>query len=139
MKRNVSIFGLGYVGSVTAACLARLGHRVLGVDINPEKVEILESGHSPIVEPGLQDLVASGHKACRLHATTDTVSAVLQSEISLICVGTPSQRNGKLDLSHIERVCREIGEALRGKNEFHWSYCEAPFFRGRPNPLSSRF
>jgi GDP-mannose 6-dehydrogenase len=120
MKSRVSIFGLGYVGSVTAACLARLGHRVLGVDINPEKVEILESGHSPIVEPGLQDLVASERKACRLHATTDTVSAVLQSEISLICVGTPSQRNGKLDLSHIKRVCREIGEVLRKKNEFHW-------------------
>ena len=93
---------------------------MLGVDINPEKVEILESGHSPIVEPGLQDLVASESKACRLRATTDTVSAVLQSEISLICVGTPSQRNGKLDLSHIERVCHEIGEALRRKNEFHW-------------------
>jgi GDP-mannose 6-dehydrogenase len=120
MNRKVSIFGLGYVGSVTAACLAQRGHRVLGVDINPEKVEILESGHSPIVEPGLQERVSSERKACRLHATTDTVLAVLQSEISLICVGTPSQRNGKLDLSHIERVCREIGEALRRKNEFHW-------------------
>ena len=120
MKRNVTIFGLGYVGSVTAACLAHRGHRVLGVDINAEKVETLESGHSPIVEPGLQDLVASERKACRLHATTDTGLAVFQSEISLICVGTPSQRNGKLDLSHIERVCREIGEALRRKNEFHW-------------------
>jgi GDP-mannose 6-dehydrogenase len=120
MKKRVSIFGLGYVGSVTAACLAHRGHRVLGVDINPGKVEILESGHSPIVEAGMEDLVASGRKACRLHATTDTVSAVLQSEISLICVGTPSQRNGKLDLSHIERVSREIGEALRSKDEFHW-------------------
>jgi GDP-mannose 6-dehydrogenase len=119
MNSRVSIFGLGYVGSVTAACLAHLGHRVIGVDINPEKVEILDSGRSPIIEPGLQDLVASVSKACRLHATTDTVSAVLQSEISLICVGTPSQRNGKLDLSHIERVCREIGEALRRKREFH--------------------
>jgi GDP-mannose 6-dehydrogenase len=120
MKKRVSIFGLGYVGSVTAACLAHRGHRVLGVDINPGKVEILESGHSPIVEAGMEDLVASGRKACRLHATTDAVSAVLQSEISLICVGTPSQRNGKLDLSHIERVSREIGEALRSKDEFHW-------------------
>jgi GDP-mannose 6-dehydrogenase len=120
MKKRVSIFGLGYVGSVTAACLAHRGHRVLGVDINPKKVEILESGHSPIIEAGMEDLVASGRRACRLHATTDTDSAVLQSEISLICVGTPSQRNGKLDLSHIERVCREIGEALRRKDEFHW-------------------
>jgi GDP-mannose 6-dehydrogenase len=120
MTRKTSIFGLGYVGAVTAACLAHKGHEVLGVDINPDKVEILESGHSPIVEAGVEDLVSSGRQACRLHATTDTVSAVLHSEISLICVGTPSQRNGKLDLSHIERVCREIGEALRRKNEFHW-------------------
>jgi GDP-mannose 6-dehydrogenase len=119
MKRKVSIFGLGYVGSVTAACLAHQAHQVLGVDISSDKVEILESGHSPIVEAGLEELVASGHEACRLHATTDTVRAILQSEISLICVGTPSQRNGKLDLSHIERVCREIGAALRQKNEFH--------------------
>jgi GDP-mannose 6-dehydrogenase len=120
MKRKVSIFGLGYVGSVTAACLAHKGHEVLGVDINPDKVEILESGHSPIVEAGMEDLVASSRQACRLHATTDTVSAVLQSEISLICVGTPSRRNGKLDLSYVERMCREIGEALLRKHEFHW-------------------
>ena len=120
MKRKASIFGLGYVGTVTAACLAHKGHEALGVDINPDKVEILESGHSPIVEAGMEELVASGRQACRLHATTDTVSSVLHSEISLICVGTPSQRNGKLDLSYVERVCREIGEALRRKHEFHW-------------------
>jgi GDP-mannose 6-dehydrogenase len=120
MKRKVSIFGLGYVGTVTAACLAHKGHDVLGVDINIDKVEILESGRSPIVEAGMEDLVASGHQACRLHATTDTVSAVLQTEISLICVGTPSKRNGKLDLSYVERVCREIGKVLHRKNEFHW-------------------
>ncbi len=120
MKRKASIFGLGYVGAVTAACLAHKGHEVLGVDVNPDKVAILESGHSPIVEAGMEDLASSGRKACRLHATTDAVSAVLQSEITLICVGTPSLRNGKLDLSHIERVCREIGEALRRKSEFHW-------------------
>jgi len=120
MKRKASVFGLGYVGTVTAACLAHKGHDVLGVDINPDKVADLESGHSPIVEAGMEGLAASGRQACRLHATTDTVSAVLHSEISLICVGTPSRRNGKLDLSYIERVCREIGEALRQKPEFHW-------------------
>ena len=120
MKRKVSMFGLGYVGVVTAACLVQRGHSVLGVDVNPDKVKILESGHSPIVEAGIEELVSSGRQSCRLHATTDTVSAVLQTHISLICVGTPSQRNGKLDLNHIERVCREIGEALRSKDEFHW-------------------
>ena len=119
MKRKVSIFGLGYVGSVTAACLAHQGHQVLGVDISSDKVEILESGHSPIVEAGLEELIAAGRESGRLHSTTDTVHAVLESEISLICVGTPSQRNGKLDLGPIERVCREIGAVLRQKNDFH--------------------
>jgi GDP-mannose 6-dehydrogenase len=120
MKRKVSVLGLGYVGAVTAACLAHEGHEILGVDTNSNKVAILESGRSPIVEAEMEDLVASGRRSCKLHATTDTVSAILQSEISLICVGTPNQRNGKLDLSHIERVCREIGEALRQKGTFHW-------------------
>ena len=138
MKRKISIFGLGYVGTVTAACLAHKGHQVLGVDINPDKVEKLESGHSPIIEAGLEDLVASGRRACRLHATTDTGSAVLQSEISLICVGTPSHRNGKLDLTHIERVCHEIGEALCRKTTSTGSSCEALFFPAQRNPLSFR-
>src|SRR5258708_23336888 len=119
MRKNISIFGLGYVGSVTAACLAQRGHKVVGVDLNPDKINVLESGRSSIVEVGMEDLVASGRRACRLHATTDAISAVLQSEISLICVGTPGLRNGKLDLGHIERVSREIGEALRQKSSFH--------------------
>jgi GDP-mannose 6-dehydrogenase len=87
--------------------------------MNPSKVEKMESGHSPIVEADLEELVASGRRSCRLHATTNPVSAVANSEMSLICVGTPSLRNGKLDLAHVERVCREIGEALRDKDEFH--------------------
>ena len=120
MKRNVSVFGLGYVGSVTAACLAHQGHRVVGVDSNAAKTESLESGRSPIIEKGLEDLIASARKDSRLSATTDAASAVLQSEISLICVGTPSQPNGKLDLTHIRNVCREIGQALRQSDKFHW-------------------
>ncbi len=120
MKRNVSVFGLGYVGSVTAACLARQGHHVVGVDSNAAKAESLESGRSPIIEKGLDDLIASARKESRLRATTDTASAVLQSEISLICVGTPSQSNGKLDLTHIKNVCREIGQVLRQSDKFHW-------------------
>ena len=120
MKRNVSVFGLGYVGSVTAACLAHQGHRVVGVDSNAAKTESLESGRSPIIEKGLDDLIASARKDSRLSATTDAASAVLQSEISLICVGTPSQPNGKLDLTHIRNVCREIGQVLRQSDKFHW-------------------
>jgi GDP-mannose 6-dehydrogenase len=116
---SISIFGLGYVGCVSAACLAHLGHRVIGVDIGRAKVEMLESGRSPIIESGMDALVAQAHGACRLHATTDSCRAVHESDISFICVGTPSLRNGKLDLSHVESVSREIGVALRDKKRHH--------------------
>src|ERR1017187_7214886 len=101
MSRAISIFGLGYVGTVTAACLAHQGNRVTGVDLSAAKVEALDSGRSPIVEPAVADLIAESQKACRLHAMTDSEKAVLETEISFLCVGTPSMRNGKLDLGHI--------------------------------------
>src|SRR5271166_868934 len=119
MSRTVSIFGLGYVGTVTAACLAHKGNRVIGVDLSPAKVDALSSGRSPIVEPGVADLIADSQKACRLHGTTDSEKAVLETEISFLCVGTPSMRNGRLDLGHIGPVCQEIGKALQKKNSFH--------------------
>ena len=119
MKGSVSVFGLGYVGAVTAACLAHKGNHVLGVDLSSSKVEAMEAGHSPIVEPRVSELFADCHKACRLHATTDAEAAVLKTEISFLCVGTPSLRNGKLDLGHIEPVCRQIGAALKKKKTFH--------------------
>jgi GDP-mannose 6-dehydrogenase len=115
----ISVFGLGYVGSVSAACFASMGHRVIGVDVNPAKVEMMESGRSPIIEAGMNELVAEGNRACRLHATVDSVAAVLESDVSFVCVGTPSLRNGKLDLSHIEKVAREIGGALQQKKTGH--------------------
>jgi GDP-mannose 6-dehydrogenase len=117
--RSVSVFGLGYVGSVTAACLANKGHRVVGVDVNPTKVEMLASGRSPIIEARLEELIAENRQACRLHATTDVCAAVSETDISFACVGTPSLRNGKLDLSHIEHVCREIGQGLGRKKSHH--------------------
>jgi GDP-mannose 6-dehydrogenase len=116
---SISVFGLGYVGSVSAACFASMGHQVVGVDVNPAKVEMMESGRSPIIEAGMSELVAEGSKACRLQATMDSTAAVLESDISFVCVGTPSLRNGKLDLSHIEKVAREIGGALRLKKAPH--------------------
>src|ERR1700758_25954 len=119
MSRTVSIFGLGYVGTVTAACLAHKGNRVTGVDLSAAKVEAMDSGRSPIVEPAVADLIAECQKACHLHATTDSRKAVLETEISFLCVGTPSMRNGKLDLGHIGPVCDEIGQALRKKDSFH--------------------
>ncbi len=119
MSLSISIFGLGYVGSVSAAFWARAGHRVTGVDVSADKVEIVASGRSPILEPGMSELVAEGHRAARLYATTDGAAAVCDSEISFVCVGTPSLRSGKLDLSYIERVAREIGTALKEKKSHH--------------------
>jgi GDP-mannose 6-dehydrogenase len=116
---SISIFGLGYVGSVTAACLAHLGHQVTGVDVNADKVRMLDSGRSPVVEDRLDELVTEAHQAGRLHATTDAAAAVLGSDVSFACVGTPSQRNGKLDLAHIVQVCCELGRGLARKNSFH--------------------
>jgi GDP-mannose 6-dehydrogenase len=119
MSRSISVFGLGYVGTVTAACLAHKGNQVLGVDLSSSKVNALDAGQSPIVEPGVSDLIAECNRACRLHATGDAEAAVLKTEMSFLCVGTPSLRNGKLDLGHIEPVCRQIGRALQKKNSFH--------------------
>ncbi len=116
---RVSIFGLGYVGSVSAAALAADGHQVVGVDVQPGKVEMVNSGRSPIVEPGLDELLKSGHDTGRLRATTNTAEAIDGTDLSLVCVGTPSRRNGSLDFTHLERVCEEIGDALRGKTAYH--------------------
>jgi len=119
VSSSISLFGLGYVGSVSAACFAHMGHKVTGVDISKTKVEMLDSGRSPIIEARMEELVAAANKSCRLHATTDSVAAVLASDISFVCVGTPSLRSGKLDLSHVEHVSREIGTALKQKSSFH--------------------
>jgi GDP-mannose 6-dehydrogenase len=116
---NISVFGLGYVGTVTAACLAYQGNNVVGVDLNRKKTEAINSGTSPIVEPRLGEIVAECHRAGRLHGASAAETAVLSSEISFVCVGTPGLRNGKLDLGHIEPVCREIGEVLKKKKSFH--------------------
>jgi len=119
MNCSISAFGLGYVGTVTAACLAYRGNNIIGVDLSRTKVETMNSGNSPIVEPRVGEIIAESHKANRLHATSSAETAILKSEISFLCVGTPSLRNGKLDLGHIEPVCREIGEILKKKNSFH--------------------
>lgn len=119
MGLTVSIFGLGYVGSVSAACFASMGHKVIGVDVSRAKVDMMDSGRTPIVEARMSELVAEGNRAGRLHATTDATEAVLNSEVSFVCVGTPSLKNGKLDLSHIEHVAREIGAAIKQKKSPH--------------------
>lgn len=118
--RHVSVFGLGYVGAVTAACLANRGCDVIGVDVSERKIEMFESGRAPVLEPGLEELIVKGRNAGRLRATTDPARAINESSISFICVGTPSMHNGRLDLNSVEHSCREIGFALRDKEEFHW-------------------
>jgi GDP-mannose 6-dehydrogenase len=116
---NVSVFGLGYVGSVSAASFAADGHTVVGVDVNADKVASLNEGRSPIVEKGLEELIRENAANGGLRATTNTQEAVAATELSLICVGTPSRRNGSLDLAYLERVCEQIGEALRDKESYH--------------------
>ena len=116
---SVSVFGLGYVGCVSSACFAREGHTVVGVDVNPTKVALVNSGRSTIVEDGIADLVLQMVASGRLRATTSVAEAVSATDISLVCVGTPSAANGALDLRYVERVCVEIGEAMRAKSTFH--------------------
>jgi GDP-mannose 6-dehydrogenase len=116
---KLSVFGLGYVGCVSAACLAEAGHQVIGVDVNPTKVEIINGGNSPIIEAGINELIANVVEGGRLSATTDSTRAIGESALSLVCVGTPSNQNGSLHLRHIEQVCTEIGTALKTKNERH--------------------
>ena len=116
---NVSVFGLGYVGSVSAASLAADGHTVVGVDVNPDKVASLNEGRSPIVEKGLEELIRDNAANGRLRATTSTPEAVHATDLSLICVGTPSRKNGSLDLTYLERVAGQIGDAIRTKGAYH--------------------
>lgn len=115
---KLAIFGLGYVGVVSAACLARDGHTVVGVDPNPTKTGLVNSGKTPIIEPGLAMLIRDGVEAGRLEATADVAAAVAHAQLMLVCVGTPGHGNGSLDLTFVRRVCAEIGAVLREATEF---------------------
>jgi GDP-mannose 6-dehydrogenase len=116
---KVSLFGLGYVGCVSAACFARAGHRVVGVDVNPLKIDILNSGQTPIIEKDVGAFIMEAVADGRLRATADGREAVLDSDVSLVCVGTPSKPNGALDLGHVWKVAEQIGDALREKSGEH--------------------
>jgi len=116
---NISVFGLGYVGSVTAACLAKNGHFVIGIDIKQEKVEAINDGKSPVFEKGLDELISKVVADGNLKATISVKEAIKNTDISLICVGTPSNLDGSINLEHIKRVCSDIGGALKTENKFH--------------------
>ena len=116
---RVSVFGLGYVGSVSAACLAESGNEVIGIDPNGTKVDLINAGRSPVIETGLDDLIGANVAAGRLRAVRNGLDTLPATDLSLVCVGTPSRSNGSLDLRYLERVSRQIGETLRDHDDFH--------------------
>lgn len=116
---RVSVFGMGYVGSVTAAAFSQRGHDVIGVDVNEQKVGAINCGSSPVLEPGLQEAIQQGTRSGRLKATTNAEMAVKKTEISLVCVGTPARKNGSFDCQHLVNAVRQIGAGIKSKDEMH--------------------
>lgn len=116
---RVSIFGLGYVGTVCSGCLAKEGHEIIGVDPMQAKVQLVNAGKSPIIEADIEEIIAGAVKSGRLRATDDSLQAVLETDLSFVCVGTPSQLNGNLDLTHVRNVCEQLGQALKRKPTRH--------------------
>ena len=116
---KISVFGLGYVGAVSVACLARDGHEVVGVDLDPIKLDLIRAGKSPIVEKGMDELMQAGVRSGRIRVSDDARAAVHATQVSFLCVGTPSAANGSQDLAAIRRVCAQIGEAIGSKPDAH--------------------
>jgi len=116
---NISVFGLGYVGAVACGCLAKQGNRIIGVDVSRVKVDMINSGHSPVIEPDIEELIAQGVQQGCLRATQDSDDAILNSDVTFISVGTPSQPNGSIDLRYSKMVCEQIGTALKKKPSYH--------------------
>lgn len=127
---NISIFGLGYVGCVGLGCLASQGHKMIGVDISAEKVALINSGIPTIVEKDIDKLISDGINNGYIKATTDYINAVRTTDISFLCVGTPSAENGHLNLDYILKTAHQIGEALRDKNSFHIIVVRSTVFPG---------
>ncbi len=116
---KISIFGLGYVGTVSAGCLAREGHEVIGVDPVRTKVDLVNAGRSPVIEAEIGEIIATAVKSGSLRATADQDQALRETELSFVCVGTPSQVNGNLDVAYVRRVCELIGQTLKTKSTRH--------------------
>lgn len=127
---NISIFGLGYVGSVSAVCLANKGYHVIGVDSNPMKVEMINAGKALIIEPELSALTTQVVSNGFLRATLDINEALFHSDLSFICVGTPSKKDNSLDLQYVKRICEDIGRILKEKTEHHTIVCRSTMFPG---------
>lgn len=133
---NISIFGLGYVGCVGIGCLSSQGHKMVGVDVSELKVNLINEGKPTIVEKDIDELIAQGHENGLIRATHDYVDAVANTEISFICVGTPSAENGHLNLSYIYQTAKEIGEGIKNKNEFHIVVIRSTVFPGTNAKIS---
>ena len=116
---KVSVFGLGYVGCISIGCLAQSGHVVTGVDVNEEKVNLIKSGKPTVIEKDIGDIIAQGHTDNKIFATTDHDEAVKESEISIICVGTPSVNTGHVNLEYVKNVAAQIGKSIKAKDSFH--------------------
>jgi GDP-mannose 6-dehydrogenase len=127
---KISIFGMGYVGCVSGACLASLGHRVIGVEPNPTKVDLINSGKSPIVEKGLNELLFTQVHEGRFKASSDWQAAIAETDMAWVCVGTPSRANGSTDLRYVRRVCEQIGQALRDRKTFFTVVIRSTVFPG---------
>jgi GDP-mannose 6-dehydrogenase len=135
MQRIISVFGLGYVGCVSAACFARAGYQVIGVDVNEEKVDMINAGKSPIIEPGLEPLISDMVASGKLRATTSCSEAIAMSEMAFVCVGTPGDRNGKLRFDALDRACWEIGLSLRDKQQPYPVVIRSTVLPGTTNSL----
>ena len=116
---KISVFGVGYVGAVSSGCLANDGHTIIGVDPYARKVELINSGNAPVIEKDIDAIISKAVAGGRLSATSDVSKAIHETSVSLICVGTPSQLNGSLDLKHVRNVCVQIGEVLKEKDDYH--------------------
>jgi GDP-mannose 6-dehydrogenase len=136
---NISVFGLGYVGAVTAGCLARRGHSVFGVDVHPQKVHALNEGIPPVVEPGLAEVLQAAKRLGRLTASDSAEEAVDATDLSLVCVGTPSLVNGALDLSYVQRVVEQIAAAVRNKQRKHTLVLRSTMLPGSTAILADEF
>jgi len=133
---KISVFGLGYVGIVSAACFAKLGHKVIGVDLFDQKVDPINNGKSPIKEKDLNKIIEDHVIKKRLFATKDAEKAILNTEISFVCIGTPPKRNGDLDLSYLENFCKEVGKIIKKKKENHTIVIRSTIFPGSLEKLT---
>lgn len=133
---RIAIFGVGYVGAVSAACLARDGHSIVAVDVDAGKLAALSAGESPIIEPGLNALIADVAASGRLSTTTSAAEAVADTDLSLVCVGTPARPNGALDTQYVGRVCEEIGKAIAAKGVYHMVVVRSTILPGTMDTLA---